>query len=107
MKPERKKIIKYALDYDISDINTYSGYKGDLIVKITSNDRNAVVAIRKFAISLGLEDVVIKQNPAKQEYEIYCVTADEEVYHLKADDENDERDHNNYVEDTWSKTALD
>lgn len=107
MQPERKKIIQYALDFDISDIHTYSGYKGDLIIKITSKDKNAVIPIRKFAISLGIEEVVIKQNPSIHEFEIYCITVDENVYHLKPDDTNDDRDHNNYAEDIWNKSIID
>lgn len=107
MQAERKQIIQHALNYDIHDVHTYSGYKGDLIVKITTSDKDVVMAVRKFAISLGVDEVVVKQNPALQEFEIYCVTADENVYHLKADDEHEDRDHNNYVEDNWSKSALD
>ncbi|WP_345991242.1 hypothetical protein [Sulfurimonas sp. HSL-1716] len=107
MQQERKQIIQHALGYDIHDIHTYSGYKGDLIVKITTSDKNAVAEIRKFAISLGVEEVVVRQNPSIQEFEIYCVTVDENVYHLKEDEEHEDRDHNNYVEDSWTKSALD
>ena len=106
MKDERKQIIRYALDFEITDVNTYSGYKGDLIVKITTKDRNAVMAIRKFALSLGIEGVVVKQNPAVFEFEIYCITADTEIYHLKPDDENDGRDHHKYVEASWKKSGV-
>ncbi len=86
MYQERKDIIRYALDFNVSDINTYSGYKGDLIVKITIKDRDALVAIRKYAFSLGIKEVVIKQNKDLLLYEIYCVTNDEAVYHIKKGD---------------------
>lgn len=104
MKAERKKIIQFALEQNIDDINTYSGYKGDLIVKISSKDKNAVVEIRRFALSLGVKEVVIKQNPHLLTYEVYCVTHDENVYQLKLDD--DDKDHTTYVEDSWKKTML-
>lgn len=86
MQAERKQIIQYALDFDIDDINTYAGYKGDLIVKITTSDIHAVAAIRQFVDELNLKDVVVKQNPNIDEYEIFCVTPDKEVYHLKTED---------------------
>lgn len=106
MESERKKIIQYSLDFEIDDIHTYSGYKGDLIVKITAREKSAVAAIRQYALSLGIHEVVIKQNPNLMAFEIYCITSDENVYRLKPDVKNDNRDHNDYVEDTWSKTAL-
>lgn len=86
MQAERNKIIRFALDFYIDDVNTYSGYKGDLIVKITTKDKHAVIEIRKYALSLGVEDIVVKHNPNLVLYEIYCVTANEEVYHVKIED---------------------
>lgn len=106
MESERKKIIQYSLDYEIDDIHTYSGYKGDLIVKITTREKNAAVAIRQYALSLGIHEVVVKQNPHLMVFEIYCVTSDDNIYRLKPDAKNDNRNHNEYVEDSWSKTVL-
>lgn len=85
MQSERKQIIRFALDFDIDNINTYAGYKGDLIVKITTRDIHAVASIRHFADELELKEVVVKQNPHIDEFEIFCVTPDKEVYHLKTD----------------------
>ncbi|MDP1785670.1 MAG: hypothetical protein Q8K81_09630 [Sulfuricurvum sp.] len=85
MQEERKQIIRYALDFNIVDINTYSGYKGDLIVKINTKEKDVVIALRKFALSLGIKEVVIKQNNDLVQYEIFCVTRDEGAYHIKAD----------------------
>lgn len=101
MQAERKKIIQYALDFEIDDINTYSGYKGDLVVKITTKDMHVVVAIRKFAMDLNIKEVVIKQNPHLLEYEIYCVTPDAEVYHLKTEDVMEEIHTQHPVKDPW------
>lgn len=104
MKAERKKIILFALEQNIDDVNTYSGYKGDLIVKISSKDKNAVVEIRRYALSLGVKEVVIKQNPHLLTFEIYCITPDESHYQLKVDE--DDKDHAHYKEDAWRKTML-
>jgi hypothetical protein len=101
MQTERKKIIQYALDFEIDDINTYSGYKGDLIVKITTKDIHAVVAMRKFAMDLNIKEVVVKHNPHLLEYEIYCVTPDTEVYHLKTEDVMEEIHTQHPVKDPW------
>lgn len=88
MQIERKNVIRFSLDYDISEIRTYDGYRGDLLVKITTRDKEAMLAIRRYALSLGIIDVVIKQNPAFHEYEIYCVTENVDVYALKLDEES-------------------
>jgi hypothetical protein len=105
MQAERKKIIQYALDYDIEDINTYSGYKGDLIVKLTTKDMKAVVAIRKFAMDLSIKEVVVKQNQHLLKFEIFCVTPDKEVYHLKTEEVMNEI-HNEHPKDPWDRSKL-
>lgn len=107
MQKERKQIIRFALDFEINEVHTYSGYKGDLIVKIATKDKDAVMAIRKYALSLGVEDVVIKQNPALAEFEIFCITTDDDVYHIKPDDDSEHTDHEHYIEDSWKKSRLD
>lgn len=107
MQEIRKKIIRHALDLEIADIRTYSGYRGDLIVKITTKDREAVLDIRQFALSFGIKEVVVKQNPDMKLYEIYCVTEDEGVYHLKVEDLMDEVHKHHPVKEVWEKGILD
>ncbi|MDD4856293.1 MAG: hypothetical protein PHQ22_09360 [Sulfuricurvum sp.] len=103
MKEERKKIIRFALDFDIQDIHTYSGYKGDLIVKVVTKEKEALSAIRSFALSLGVKEVVIKQNVDMGNYEIFCITVDEQVYALKTIDILDEVHSDHLVENHWDK----
>ncbi|MDD2267168.1 hypothetical protein [Sulfuricurvum sp.] len=105
MQAERKQIIRYALDYDIQDINTYSGYKGDLIVKIATKDMKAVVAIRKFAMDLSIKEVVVKQNAHLEQFEVFCVTPDKDVYHLKTEEIIDEI-HSEHPVDPWDRSKL-
>jgi hypothetical protein len=83
MQGVRKQIIRFALDYEIEEINTYAGYKGDLVVKIVSKDIDAIAEIQKYANTLDILDVVVKHNPHLMIYEIFCVTKDKEVYHVK------------------------
>jgi hypothetical protein len=83
MDEERKKILQYALQYDIVDVHTYSGYKGGLIVKITTRNANTVDAIESYALSLStVKEVAVKKNHLMQ-FEIFCVTKDNDVYELK------------------------
>ena len=102
MQAERKKIIQHALDFDIENINTYAGYRGDLIVKITTKDIHAVAAIRKYAEELELKDIVVKQNPHIEVFEVFCVTPDTEVYHAKIEDELDDIHAEHPVKDIWN-----
>ena len=103
MKEERKKIIRLALDYDIQDIHTYSGYKGDLVLKIVTKQKDAVSAIRSFALSLGVKEVIVKQNVDMRNYEIYCISEGEDVYGLKTVDILVEFHSDHLVEDLWGK----
>lgn len=102
MQSERKKIIRYALDYEIEDINTYSGYKGDLIAKIVTKDLKAAVELQRYARSLNILDVVVKHNPNLEIYEIYCVTKDSHVYHLKQEDIMEEVHSHHPKKDIWN-----
>lgn len=86
MYPERKQIIRYALDLDIENINTYSGYRGDLVVKITTRDETTADDIYKYATSIGVNEVVIKQNRNIGQFEVYCITEDQKVYNLKVEE---------------------
>lgn len=82
MQDLQKDIIRHVLNYDIDSISTYSGYKGDLIIKINTQIRNDVIEIRKYVLSLGAKEVVIKEKLKPAQYEIFCVTADDGMYTL-------------------------
>lgn len=103
MQEERKSIVRFSLDYNIIDIHTYPGYKGDLVVRFTVKDREAVLAIRRYALSLGIKEVVIKENKDVQQYEIYCVTEDEGAYHIK-DKDTLEDIHATHITDVWNES---
>lgn len=102
MQEERKKIIRYALDHDIIDVHTYNGYKGDLVVRITVKDKDAMLAIRKYALASGIKEVVIKENKDVIQYEIYCITEDEGTYHIKEAKALNEV-HAKHITDVWNK----
>ncbi|MFA6189713.1 MAG: hypothetical protein WC680_10600 [Sulfuricurvum sp.] len=102
MQEERKKIIRFAMDYNIVNVHSYSGYKGDLVVRITVKDKDAVLAIRRFALDLGIKEVVIKENKDLSQYELYCITEDEGAYHIKSKDVLDEIHTDHKVKDIWN-----
>lgn len=81
MNDKRKKVIRHALDYDIIDIRSYRGYQGDLLIEITTMEKDVAEALKKIAELVGLE-VEIHQNILSI-YEVYCIYPSESVYELK------------------------
>lgn len=80
MSDDRKDMIRYAMQYDIKDIRTYSGYKGDLLIEITLFDAGTLERLKIHAISLGMETAV-KSNMDLGVFELYCITPDN-IYQL-------------------------
>jgi len=81
MNDERKEIIRHALKFDIIDIRTYTGYKGDLLVEITTIDPDVTQSLKKIAESLGMETVI--QKDIVMIYKIFCITPSSNTYDLK------------------------
>lgn len=79
----QRTIIRFALDLEIDSVNTYAGYKGDLIVKMLTKNKADVLNIRKYSLEIGVIEVVIKEKLDTAQYEIYCVTADDGMYKLR------------------------
>jgi len=77
----RKKLIRKALDFDIIDIRSYTGYKGDEIVEVTTMDNEVAKMIKSIAELLGLEVVV--QQDALKIYKIFCIKEATDIYKLK------------------------
>ena len=81
MDDERKEIIRRSLGFDIIDIRSYAGYKGDLLVEITTMDFSVVESLKEIAVSLNME--IVSQKDVLSVYKIYCVSASQEGYELK------------------------
>lgn len=79
----QRKIIHFAIDLDIDSVNTYAGYRGDLIVKILTKNKANVLEIRKYSLGAGAKEVVIKEKLDTAQFELYCVTADDSTYTLR------------------------
>ena len=82
MSDVRKQMIRFALDFPIRDIRTYSGYKGDLLVEITTGDDEILPKLKAQAEKLGMETVV-KERYDTRIHEIYCIIPDEDIYGIK------------------------
>jgi hypothetical protein len=82
MNEVRKEMIRFALKHNIRDIRTYSGYKGDLLVEITTLDADLLPVLIAHAEYLGMK-TALKVQPSTQIHELYCIMPDEEVYGLK------------------------
>ena len=78
----RKQMIRFALDFPIRDIRTYSGYKGDLLVEITTGHDEILPKLKERAVSLGME-AVVKERYDTRIHEVFCIVPDEDVYGLK------------------------
>ena len=81
MNENRKKMIKHALEYDIIDVRSYRGYKGDLLLEITTMNDDVVNALTKIAEIIGFE-VEVHKNVLSI-FEIYCICPSESAYELK------------------------
>ena len=84
--PEMKHVIKYAIQLEIDHIETFTGYMGDKVLKITTQSMETVTLIRAF---LEKMDLTYKFDPhnetsIKQEnYYIYVGVEDPSMLRLK------------------------
>jgi len=81
MSDERKEIIRRALEFDIIDIRSYTGHKGDLLIEITTMESDVAKSLKEIAETLGLE-IVVEKNILSI-YEIYCISLSTSGYELK------------------------
>jgi hypothetical protein len=84
--PEMKILIKYAMEMDISNIETKKGYLGASILRFESKNKDTISKLEKFTHKLGFET---KKFHLKKDnlYELFCIfgkdTIDNSIYHLK------------------------
>ena len=83
MSDKRKSYIKKALEYDIIDIRTYVGYKGDLIIQVTTMDPLAVHALKDLAMEMGFETAATKD--VLSVFKVYAIMPTDDTYTLKED----------------------
>ena len=81
MNDQRKDIIRQALAFDIVDIQSYTGYKGDLLVEITTMEPHVITSLKKAAEALTFETVI--QKDIISLYKIFCISPSSNIYDLK------------------------
>ena len=83
MSDQRKEIIRRALNFNIVDIRSYRGYKGDMLVEITSMENDVIRSIKSIAETLAFEVVI--QKDIISLYKIFCISPSSNIYDLKDD----------------------
>ena len=81
MSDERKAYIRKILEYDIIDIRTYVGYKGDLIIQVTTMDPVTVHALKDLALEMGFETAATKDLLSV--FKVYVIAPADNTYALK------------------------
>ena len=86
---EMKGIIKYAIELDIDHLETFLGYEGDKVLKITASNVKSTEFLRKYLDNMGLE---YKFEPKfetsaknKEKFLIFVGVEDPSMIRLKKD----------------------
>lgn len=84
---EIKSIIKYVIELDIDHIESFLGYEGDKVLKITTKSKAVVDLIESYTKNMGLNckseyQVSGKNGPG---YNLFIGVEDPLVYKFKTD----------------------
>ena len=77
----RKTLIRMSLEFDIIDIRSYVGYKGDPLIEITTMYEEMAKSLKNSAEKLGLEAVIHRDN--LMVYKLFCIGKPSDIYELK------------------------
>lgn len=77
-----KDLIKYAIELDITNINTKIGYKGDYIISFSSSSLDIIDKIKKFCDNKDVQTKIFYQK-SRAHSEIFCVFKAHDIYRLK------------------------
>ena len=77
-----KNLIKKSVDYEITGLCCYRGYKGGNIVKITATNEYDINRIFSYCFK---NNIMIKENYDfnTKNFEIYCIFEQDDIYELK------------------------
>ena len=87
MVEKMRKVIKFAVDQDIDYLETFLGYEGDEVLKVTSKSKHAIDLIESFLKQIGLDykaefEVSGKHNAS---YNLFVGVEDPSIFKLKRD----------------------
>lgn len=77
-----REVIKNIIDLDISTINMYWGYKGDVVLKLVTSSLKVANEIVNQGHLQELS-VNIKHDTSTKTYWVFCVEVDDDVIKLK------------------------
>ena len=84
---QMKSIIKYIIQLDIDYLETFLGYKGDNVLRVTTQNKETLAQIKSFLDNLGLEYKSEYHISGKHDasYNLYVGVEDSSVFQLKRD----------------------
>ena len=84
-----KSIIKYAIELDIDYIETFLGYEGDNVLKITTRSQSVIELLKNYLNNLELEykDTYELAGHNRGTYSIFVGVEDPALFKLKRDDD--------------------
>jgi sugar phosphate isomerase/epimerase len=82
-----KKVIRFAIEQDIDYLETFLGYEGDDVLKITTKSQRAMDEIEAFLKQIGLKykaefNISEKHNP---NYQLFVGVSDPSIFKLRRD----------------------
>lgn len=84
---ELKNIIKYAIELDIDYIETFQGYEGDSVLKITTKSESVLKNLENYIKNLGFifKSEFDKSGRHTGSFVIYVGFEDDSIFKLKRD----------------------
>jgi hypothetical protein len=82
-----KNVIKYAIELDIDYIETFLGYEGDNVLKITTRKESVIELLKTYLDNLGLEykHTYELSGGIGGSYNIFVGVEDPSIFKLKRD----------------------
>ena len=80
--PEMKSAIKYAIELDIDYLETFMGYEGDNVLKITARNAETIELLGKYLDNLGLF-YKAEYNRETKKHNLFVGVEDSSVFKLK------------------------
>ena len=77
-----KNVIKYAIELDITYLETFLGYEGDKVIKITTKHQEVVDKIEAYLRKSQL-DFKSEYEVSGQEFHIFVGVHDDSIFGLK------------------------
>jgi len=80
-----KNVIKYAIELDIDYLETFLGYEGDRVLKITAKSKTAIDLIGKYLDNMGLDykSEYVVSGKHDSSYNLFVGVENPSVFKLK------------------------